>query len=177
MDEKSWRTWKSNLKIVMDEELDENIVMGKKIVKNFVMDVKIYSKVEMDLTILKISGWNILQHSKRKLFEESIKQNELQLLLIGIPSRDSFLMIQYLERHVASVGPIVKESMPLTENIHVTTQLLHATARCFMKTWTPTMTYIVERIYGDEMYEHSDGIFQDAIRIEWILVEDNGFLH
>ena len=35
MDEKNWKTWKSNQKIVMDEELVQNGVMDEKFVKNF----------------------------------------------------------------------------------------------------------------------------------------------
>ena len=80
----------------------------------------------MDLSMFKTSGWNLLQHSNRKLLEESIEENEVQLLLIRIPSRDSFLRIQCLERHVASVDPNVKELMPLREGLHVTTQ-------CYMR--------------------------------------------
>ena len=72
MDEKSWGTRKSILKVVMDEELVEKIVLDEKFVKNFVMDVNVDPKNEMNLTTLKISGWNILQHSKRKLLEESV---------------------------------------------------------------------------------------------------------
>ena len=94
----------------------------KKIVKNSVMGAKIDPKVEMDLSIFKISEWNILQSSNQKLLEEFIDENELQLLLIGILSRGSFLMMQYLERHSMSVDSNVKELMPLSEDIHVTTQ-------------------------------------------------------
>ena len=74
MEEKSWRTWKSNQNIVMDEELVQNVAMGEKIVKNFVMDAKIDPKVEMDLPIFKISGWSIPQHSKRKQLAEFIEE-------------------------------------------------------------------------------------------------------
>ena len=35
----------------------------------------------------------------------------------------------------------------------------------------------MKRMYEDEIDEHSDGIFKEAIRIEWIHVENNGFLH
>ena len=86
------------------------------------MDAKIDPKVAVDLPIFKISGWNILQHSKRQLLEESIEEDELQLLHIGIPNRDAFFMMQYLERHFMSVDSNVKELMPLSEDIHVTTQ-------------------------------------------------------
>ena len=37
MDDKSWKTWKSNQNVVMDEELVQKIVMNGKIVKNFVV--------------------------------------------------------------------------------------------------------------------------------------------
>ena len=73
MGDKSWKTWKSNQKTVMDE----------KIVKNFLMGAKFDPKVVMDLFIFKIGGWNILQSSNRTVS-------------IIIPSRDSFFMMQYL---------------------------------------------------------------------------------
>ena len=88
MGEKSWRTWKSNQNIVMDEEVVQNVAMGEKNAKNFVMGAKIDPKVEMDLSIFKIGGWNILQPSNRKLLGGFVEVGELQLLLVGIPSRD-----------------------------------------------------------------------------------------
>ena len=82
--ETSWRTWKSDQNIVMDEELVHNIVMdeelvqnvamGGKFVKNFAMGAKIDSKVSMDKSISKINGWKSLQLSNRKLLEESIEE-------------------------------------------------------------------------------------------------------
>ena len=66
-------------------------------VKNFVMNAKIDPKVVMDLSIFKFGGWNSLQPSIQNLFE-FIDENE-PWLLIGIPSRDPFLVTQYLERH------------------------------------------------------------------------------
>ena len=105
------KTWKSNQKIAMDEDLVQNIVMdeelvqngvmNEKIVKNFVMDAQIDPKIGMDLSIFKIGGWNILQPSKRKLLEEVFDENE-PWLLIRIPSKDSFLMTRYWERHLSS---------------------------------------------------------------------------
>ena len=109
MDEKSWKIWKSDQKIVMDEELVQNDVMdGKfaknfvmnedlvhigvmngKIVKNFVMDAKIDPKVVVDLSIFQIGGWNSLQPINQNWLEEFIDENE-PWLLIGIPNRDSF---------------------------------------------------------------------------------------
>ena len=85
----------------MDEELVQNIVMDEKFVREFVMDAKIDPKVVTDLSIFKIGGWNILQPSNQKLLEDSVDENE-PWLLIRIPSRESFLTIQYLERHPAS---------------------------------------------------------------------------
>ena len=52
--------------------------------KNFVMGAKIDPKVVMDLSIFKISGWNILQPSNRKLLEKGIEENYSQLLSIKI---------------------------------------------------------------------------------------------
>ena len=43
--------WKSNRKIVMDEELVQNVVMDQELVKNFVMVPKIDPKVVTDLSI------------------------------------------------------------------------------------------------------------------------------
>ena len=134
MEEKSWRTWKSNQNVLRDEELVQNVrdeelvqnsVMDEKIVKNFVMNAKIDPKVKMDLPMFKISGWNSLQHSKRKLLEEFVNENE-PWLLISIPSRDSFLMIQYLERPFVSADPNVKELMPLCEGLH---EMMHCDKR------------------------------------------------
>ena len=137
LEEKIWKIdWKRNRKIVMDdkinpkigmdgelvqnvvmdEELVQNRVMDENFVKNFVMDAKIDPKVVRNLFMFKIGGWNILQPSNRKLSEE-LDENEPRLL-IRIPSRDSFLMIQYLERHFASGDPNVKELMPLCEGLH-----------------------------------------------------------
>ena len=84
MDEKSWKTWKSIQKIVMNEELLQNGVMdeelvGGKFVKNFVMGAKIDPKIAMGVFILKIGGWNILQLSNRKLSEECFNENEPRL--------------------------------------------------------------------------------------------------
>ena len=93
---------KINPKIVMDEESVQNDVMDGKFVKVFVMDAKIDPKVVMDLSIFKIGGWYSLQPSNQKnLLEEFLDKNE-PWLWIGIPSRDPFLVTQYLERHSVS---------------------------------------------------------------------------
>ena len=86
---------------LMNEELVQNGVVNEKIVKNFVMNAKINPKVVMDLSIFKIGGWNSLQPINRNLLEEFIDENE-PWLLIGIPSRDPFLVTQYLEKHPVS---------------------------------------------------------------------------
>ena len=121
MDDKSWKTWKSNKKIVMDEELVQNIVMDEEFVKNFVVDAKIDPKVVMDLSILKVGGCNSLQPGNRKLLQEPNDENEPGLL-IGIPTRDSFLMIHYLERHFVSSDQHMKKLMSLREGLHVMMQ-------------------------------------------------------
>ena len=71
-EEKSWRTWKRNQKIVMDEELIQNIVMDENFVKNFVMNAKIDPEVVMVLSIFQIGGWP----SNRQLLEEFTVENE-----------------------------------------------------------------------------------------------------
>ena len=82
---------------------------------------KIDPKIVMDLSFFKIFGWNTLQPSNPKLLEEFIDENE-PWLLIRIPSRDAFLTIQYLERHLACSDQHMKRLIPLREGIHVTTQ-------------------------------------------------------
>ena len=72
--------WKSNQKVVMDDQITQNDVMEEelvqkgvmdgKFVKNFVMDAKIDPKVVMDLSIFKIGGWNSLQPINKNLLEE-----------------------------------------------------------------------------------------------------------
>ena len=91
--------WKSNQKIVMNEErvrnnvtkakLVQNDVMNEKFVKNSVMNAQIDPKVVMDL------------FSNQKLLAEFIDVNE-PWLLIGIPNRDPFFVTQYLERRSVS---------------------------------------------------------------------------
>ena len=60
------------------------------------MDAKMDPKVVMDLPVFKICGWNILQPSNRKLLEESIEEDELQLL-IGSLSKCPFLVMHYVQ--------------------------------------------------------------------------------
>ena len=55
------------------------------------MDAKIDPKVVMDLYIFKMGGWNSLQPINQILLEELTDENE-PWLLIGIPSRDPFLV-------------------------------------------------------------------------------------
>ena len=71
----------------------------------------------MDLSVSKIGGWNILQSSNRKLSEEGINENEPRLS-IRIPSRDSFFMIHYLEQPFVCDNQNVKESKPISEDLH-----------------------------------------------------------
>ena len=72
MDEESWKTWKSNQNVVMDEKLSRNGVMDEKFVNNFVMGAKLDPKIEMDLAVFETDRGKILQRSYRKLVEESI---------------------------------------------------------------------------------------------------------
>ena len=112
---------KINQKTVMDEELVKNGVMDGKFVKNFVMDAKIDPKVVTDLSIFKIGGWNSLRTSNQNLLEEFIDKNE-PWLLIRIPSRDTFLVTQHLERQSASSDQHMKKLMSLREGLHVMMQ-------------------------------------------------------
>ena len=77
--------------------------MKEKIEKNFVMNATIDPNVVMDLSMFKIGGWNSFRPSNQNLLEEFIDENE-PWLLIGIPTRDPFLVTQYLERHCVSVS-------------------------------------------------------------------------
>ena len=142
LDGKFWKIYqkvmmddKINPKIVMDEELVQKIVMYEELVqngvmhgqfvKNFEMDAKIDPKLVMDVFIFKIGGWKSLQSINPNLLEEFIDEND-PLLLIGIPSKDSFFVTQYLERHFVSADPNVKEWMPLREIVNVMMQ-------CYMR--------------------------------------------
>ena len=79
----------------------------------------------MGLSIFIIGGWNSLQPSNQNLQEEFIDQNE-PWLLIGISSRDPFLVTQYLERHSVSSDQHMKKLMSFCEGLHVMMQ-------CFMR--------------------------------------------
>ena len=50
MDENSEKIWKSNQKIAKNEELDQNSVMNGKFVKNFVMNAKSDPKVVAEIS-------------------------------------------------------------------------------------------------------------------------------
>ena len=95
--------------IVMDGEPVQNVVMDEELFQNVVMDAKIDPEVVVNLSIFNIGAWIILQPSNRKLLEECIEENEPWLLSIRIPSRHSFFMIRYLERHFVCDDPNVKE--------------------------------------------------------------------
>ena len=83
------------------KKLVQNGAMDEKIVKNFVMNAKIDPEFVMDLSIFQIGGWNSLQPINQNLLEEFIDEKE-PYLLIGIPSRDPFLVTQCLKRHSVS---------------------------------------------------------------------------
>ena len=48
MDEKSWKTWKNNQKIVMNEELVQNVVMDEELIQHIVMDEELIQNGVMD---------------------------------------------------------------------------------------------------------------------------------
>ena len=78
-------------------------------------------KVVMDLSIFKIGGWNSLQPINKNMLEVLIDENE-PWLLIGIPSRDPFLVTQYLERHSVSSDQHMKKLMSLREGLRAMIQ-------------------------------------------------------
>ena len=80
--------------------------------------LKIDPHVVMDLSIFEIGGWNMLQSSDLRLFEEFMKENELRLLLIGILSKDLFVRIRCMEQHFVTTELNVKELMSLREGHH-----------------------------------------------------------
>ena len=62
-----------------------------------------------------------MQPLNQNLLEEFIDENE-PWLLIRIPSRDPFLVAQYLERHSVSSDQHIKKLMSLREGLHVMMQ-------------------------------------------------------
>ena len=106
---------------VMNEELVQNDVMNENVVKNFVMNAKIDPKVVMDLSLFKIGGWNSLHSINQNLVEDFLDENEPRLL-IGIPSRDRFLVTRHLERHSVSSDQHMKKLMSLREDLDVMMQ-------------------------------------------------------
>ena len=77
----------------------QNVAMGANFREELcVTDAKIDPKVKMDLSFFKIGGWKILQPSNRRWSEDFLDETK-PWLLIRVLSRDSFLMMQYLERH------------------------------------------------------------------------------
>ena len=134
----------------MNEELVQNGVMNEELVqnvKNFVMNAKIDPKVLMDLSIFKIGGWNSLQASNQKMLEEFIDENE-PWLLIGIPSRDQFLVIQCLERHSVSSDQHMKKWMSLREGLHVMMQ-------CYMRQHSADRYWLNEHPGGHASWERT----------------------
>ena len=110
----------------MDEELVQNSVMNEDLFQNGVMDGTFVKTFMMDAKIdPKVGGWNSLQPINQNLLGEFIDKNE-PWLLIGIPSRDPFLVTQYLERHSVSSDQHMKKLMSLREGLHVMMQ-------CYMR--------------------------------------------
>ena len=137
--------------------------MDGKFVKNFVMDAKIDPKVVTDLSTFKISGWNSLQPINENLLEEFIDKNE-QWLLIGIPSRDPFLVTQYLERHSVSSDQHMQKLMPLREGLHVMMQCnmrQHLANRYWLHEHPGGHAYIVERTHHEEIHKRTNHLLRE----------------
>ena len=170
--EKTWTTWKSHQKIVMNEEVVQNIVMNEEVVKNFVMNPKIDPKVVMDLSIFKLGGWNGLQPINQKLLEEFFDENK-PWLLIGIPSRDPFFMTQYLERHSVSSDQHVKKLMSLREGLHVMMQ-------CYMRQHFADRYWLHEhlgghapwRTYDEEIHKRINHLLRERACVQMECSED-----
>ena len=96
--------------------------------------------VDDDVQISALGGWNSLQPMSRGLLDEFIDKN-VPWLLIGIPSRDPFLVTQYLESHSASSDQHMKKLTPLREGLHV---MMH----CYMR------QHFVDRYW---LHEHPGG--------------------
>ena len=90
--------------------------------KNFVMNAKIDPKVVTDLTLFSSVEWSGTFGSPAiNICWIFFEWNELWLL-IGNPSRDPFLVTQYLERHSVGSDQHVKKLMSFREGLHVMTQ-------------------------------------------------------
>ena len=85
----------------------------KDLVENAVRDAKIDPKVVLALSIFQISGWNNLQPNNQKLMEFIVEKE--RWLLIGLPRRDTFFMMQHAERHSGSSNRHMKKLMSLRE--------------------------------------------------------------
>ena len=78
------------LNALWDVKINQKIVMNEELVQNGVMNDP---NIVMDLSMFNFGGWNSLQPINQKLLEEFIDENE-PCLLIGVPSRDPFLVTQ-----------------------------------------------------------------------------------
>ena len=103
-----------------------------------------------------IGRWNSLQPNNKNLLEEFVDENK-PWLLIGKPSRDPFLVTQFLERHSVSSDQHMKNLMSLREGLHVVMQCYtrqHFAARYWLQehlgghaSWRePTMRKFTKRI-------------------------------
>ena len=84
-------------------------------------DVKIDPKIVMGLSIFKIGGWSNLQSINQKFLEEFIDEN-MPWLFIGTPSRDPFIVTQYLEKHSENPDQHMRKLLSLREGLHVMIQ-------------------------------------------------------
>ena len=153
----------------------QNGAMDGKFLKNFVMLAKIDPKVVMHICpYSKIGGWDSLQPINQNLLEEVIDENE-PWLFNGMPSRDSFFVTQYSERHSVSLDQDMKKLMSLREGFHVMMQCYmrqhfadrywpherlggHASLRepTMVKFTKESTTYFVKDLYADGMFRRCD---------------------
>ena len=68
--------------------------------KNHVTDAKHDPNIVMHVCIFKLGGWNTSQPSI---------QTSLDEVVVGIPHRELFLVIQFLEQHYVSSDPHMKK--------------------------------------------------------------------
>ena len=102
-------------------KINQNIVTDEKSWKIGKSSQKIDPKDVMDLSIFKIGGWNELQPIGRNSLGKFIDEN-WPWLLVGIPSRDPFLVTHYLEKRSESSDQHMKKLMSLPEGLRVMIQ-------------------------------------------------------
>ena len=105
-------------KNVMDEKLVQNGVMNEILAKNFVMDAKSIRRLGWICPYSKLVDGTVCNPS----IKNCCKSENEPWLLIVTPSRDPFLVTQYLERHSVSQDQHMKKLMSLREGLIVLMQ-------------------------------------------------------